>query len=140
MEHLASIFQNSFRKGDKSIPMHNPDTYRLHVSALTAWGLLLSISPQWLIDELVVKYVILLFCSDFKFFDVVTEDFLLNKNVDPEFCCFTKNVGKIKHGFVKSFGRKSFQPRYSNYKSSQFLEEKMLFMAQLFHSPYRHDE
>ena len=94
MEHLASIFQNSFRKGDKSIPMHNPDTYRLHVSALTAWGLLLSISPQWLIDELVIKYVILLFCSDFKFFNVVMEDFLLNENVDQNLVALLRMLEK----------------------------------------------
>lgn len=55
MGHLESIFKNSFKKGDKSVPIHSPDVYRLHVSALTAWGLLLSIVPQWLIDELVLK-------------------------------------------------------------------------------------
>lgn len=57
MESLENIFKQSFKKGDKSIPNHNPDTCHLHACALTAWGLLLSIAPQWIIDKLVLKYL-----------------------------------------------------------------------------------
>lgn len=57
MEALESIFKQSFKKGDKSVPSHSPEVCRLHASALTAWGLLLSIAPQWMIDKLVAKYL-----------------------------------------------------------------------------------
>ncbi|KAL4226633.1 Interferon-related developmental regulator 1 [Mactra antiquata] len=57
MESLEAIFRQSFKKGDGSIPTHSPEACRLHACALTAWGLLLSVAPQWLIDKMVLKYL-----------------------------------------------------------------------------------
>ena len=55
MESLENIFQLSFKKGDGSVPSHSPEICRFHSYALTAWGLLLSITPQWHIDNMIEK-------------------------------------------------------------------------------------
>lgn len=57
MDALERTFQPSFRKGDKSVPSHSPEVCHLHSYAITAWGLLLTIAPQWLIDKMVEKYL-----------------------------------------------------------------------------------
>lgn len=57
MENLENVFKLSFRKGDKSVPTHSPETSRLHSNALTAWCLLMSVAPQYLVDAMVVKYL-----------------------------------------------------------------------------------
>ena len=55
LEALEGIFKSSYRKGDKSIPSHTPETTHLHASALSGWSLLLSIAPSFLVMKLVEK-------------------------------------------------------------------------------------
>ncbi|XP_060079215.1 interferon-related developmental regulator 1-like [Ylistrum balloti] len=57
MDALESIFKLSYRKGDKSIPNLNPDLCRLHATALSAWSLLLSIAPSFLVNKLVESHI-----------------------------------------------------------------------------------
>ncbi|KAL5014849.1 hypothetical protein ScPMuIL_009119 [Solemya velum] len=57
MNSLEDIFRLSYRKGDKSIPSHSPEMCRLHASALSAWTLLLSIAPPFLVDKVVESHL-----------------------------------------------------------------------------------
>lgn len=57
LQALENIFSLSFRKGDKTVPNHAPDICRFHSIALTEWCLLLTIAPQFLIDQYVLKYL-----------------------------------------------------------------------------------
>ena len=55
MEAFENIFRQSFKKGDGSVPNHSPEVSHLHSNALTAWSLLISIAPQYLVDKLIKK-------------------------------------------------------------------------------------
>ena len=57
MKSLEKVFQSSYLKGDGSIPNHTPDISGMHASALLAWGLLVSIAPQHIVDDVVDRYV-----------------------------------------------------------------------------------
>ncbi|XP_061187861.1 interferon-related developmental regulator 1-like [Saccostrea echinata] len=57
LDALEGIFKTSYRKGDKSIPSHTPDTTHLHASALSGWSLLLSIAPSFLVMKCLGKHI-----------------------------------------------------------------------------------
>lgn len=57
LEAQEGIFKSSYRKGDKSIPSHPPETTHLHASALGGWSLLLSIAPSFLVTKLLEKHL-----------------------------------------------------------------------------------
>ncbi|KAK3101194.1 hypothetical protein FSP39_001662 [Pinctada imbricata] len=57
LDALENVFRASYRKGDKSIPSHTPDTCKLHASALTGWNLLLSIAPSFLVMKRVESHI-----------------------------------------------------------------------------------
>ncbi|OWF41558.1 interferon-related developmental regulator 1-like [Mizuhopecten yessoensis] len=57
MDALEGVFRLSYRKGDKSIPNLNPEMCRLHAAALSAWSLLLSIAPPFLVNKLVESHI-----------------------------------------------------------------------------------
>ncbi|XP_041350037.1 interferon-related developmental regulator 1-like [Gigantopelta aegis] len=57
MKSLEDIFKCSYQKGDKSIPSHSPEVSHLHSQAVSAWCLLLSISPSYIVQELVNSHV-----------------------------------------------------------------------------------
>uniref|UniRef100_H2YG16 Interferon-related developmental regulator N-terminal domain-containing protein n=1 Tax=Ciona savignyi TaxID=51511 RepID=H2YG16_CIOSA len=55
MDSFDTVFRNSFLKGDKSVPTHTPAQMDLHVSALSSWALLLSITPWLKVKEFAEK-------------------------------------------------------------------------------------
>ena len=57
MNCLENVFKSSYLKGDRTPPTHNPDICALHASALTAWGLLLSIAPPGIVNDLIDRCV-----------------------------------------------------------------------------------
>lgn len=57
MNCLENIFKSSYLKGDRTPPTHNPDICALHASALTAWGLLLSIAPPGVVSDLIDSHL-----------------------------------------------------------------------------------
>ena len=59
MECLENVFKASFLKGDGNPPTHAPDVCAIHASALTSWGLLLSIAPPSVVDGIVERCVLI---------------------------------------------------------------------------------
>ncbi|KAK2194235.1 hypothetical protein NP493_1g04015 [Ridgeia piscesae] len=57
MNCLENVFKSSYLKGDRTPPTHNPDICALHASALTAWGLLLSIAPPGVVNDLIDSHL-----------------------------------------------------------------------------------
>ncbi|KAK6176757.1 hypothetical protein SNE40_014996 [Patella caerulea] len=58
MKALEDVFRNSYRKGDKSVPTHNPETCHFHSQALQAWCLLLSIAPTFIVNDIVSSHLV----------------------------------------------------------------------------------
>lgn len=57
MKTFEGIFKNSYVKGDGSLPVISPATAELHHSALSAWGLLLSVCPWSQVSEFVRSHL-----------------------------------------------------------------------------------
>ncbi|XP_077987374.1 interferon-related developmental regulator 1-like isoform X2 [Glandiceps talaboti] len=57
MNLLESTFKASYLKGDGSSPSHSPNISAIHTAALSAWTLLLSISPQSHIQAMIPTHL-----------------------------------------------------------------------------------
>ncbi|XP_013410222.1 interferon-related developmental regulator 1 [Lingula anatina] len=57
MNTLESVFKASYFKGNGVAPTHSPEVASLHCSALSAWTLLLSISPPSYVEEFIDSHL-----------------------------------------------------------------------------------
>ncbi|XP_070558092.1 interferon-related developmental regulator 1-like [Ptychodera flava] len=57
MNLVESVFKASYLKGDGSSPSHSPNITAIHTAALSAWTLLLSISPQSHIQAMISTHL-----------------------------------------------------------------------------------